>query len=47
MKSLWRKVFINKKTGQASISLPKKKLIALFREKYPSKVKILLEEWSE
>ena len=47
MKSIWTKVFVNKKTGQASVSLSKKKLAYLFKEKYPRRIKIRLEEWDE
>jgi len=40
MKCLKRRVFINKRTGQASITLPKKKLDELFGKKFPKKVQL-------
>lgn len=41
---LTRKVFINKRTGQASIVLPKKKLEEFFVKKIPKKLGIVIKE---
>ena len=38
-KLLVRKILINRKTGQASITLPNKKLIKLFK-RMPKKIKL-------
>jgi len=42
-KLLIRKIFINSKTGQASITLPKKKLVKFFK-KIPKEIRFEIKE---
>lgn len=44
MKTIKRKVFVNKSNKQLSITLPRKKLKGL-GDKTPKKIKFKIEEW--
>lgn len=41
MKTIKRTIFLNKKTGQASITLPKKQLLNLF-PKIPKEIELVI-----